>query len=135
MWTLLTKFIAIPAAKVALPVIAVGAVGVLLYLGMTGRWRFGNDGDAGGLVPVFALQDRQETDDRERPPSLLIGIYENRIYFDDEVISLDELEEILARFQNDSDVWELQDVFRASNAVYNDVRDLLRYNNIRFVEN
>jgi len=137
MWTLLTKFIAIPAAKVALPVIAVGAIGLLIYLGATGRWRFGNDGVDGGLaIPVaLALPDIPDVDDRERPRSLLIGIYENRIYFDDEEISLDELGEILAQFQNGEDVWELQDVFRASNAIYNDVRDLLRYKNILFVEN
>jgi len=135
MWAFFTKIIAAPLVKIAAPVVVICAIGVLLYLGISGRWRFGSDGDDGGLIPVFAVQDTPDVDDGERPPSLLIGIHEGRIIFDEEDVSLYELEEILLEFQDSGDVWQLQDIFRASNAVFNDVRDLLRSKNITFVEN
>ena len=64
--------------------------------------------------------------------ALVIEIYESRILFDGEEITLEELEELLQQYADY--VWELVDVHQASVAVYNSVVELLNENGIAFRE-
>ena len=76
--------------------------------------------------------DVAEEEIAEETLQLVIEISEDRIVFNDEVITYDELEEILRRYASIESTWELHDVFRADRATYERVRELLRTHDIAY---
>ena len=64
--------------------------------------------------------------------AMLIEIYESRILFGDEEVTLEELEEILQQYAEY--VWELRDLHQASASVYYSVVELLNQHGIAFRE-
>jgi len=121
--------------KVIVVCAVVAAVGYGIYAAVNGTWPF-SMGEGGGTIPVTIpqLQDDPPVVVAEIPQTLYIRIYEERILYDDAEISMAELEEVLLRYRDNDDTWLLQDAFRASNTVYNDVRELLIRLNISFAE-
>jgi len=110
----------------------VGVVAAVIYGFVTGRISLGDGG--GGIIPVTAMVTTPENEVADAPDTLVIEIHESRIVHDGEEISLDELDEIVARYAGGNSIWVLQDAFRANNATFNQVRTLLREHNIIFAE-
>jgi len=65
---------------------------------------------------------------------LIIEIIENRIIFNNEDITLTELESIILEYIDSNYVWEIHDTHKASKAVYDDVIDLFNENGVAFRE-
>ena len=69
------------------------------------------------------------------PDIFIIEIHENRIMHMNNEVTIDELEEIMERYQHLDEVWILRDAFRAYTLVFEEVRALFRGFNIAFAEN
>ena len=134
-------------AKVILICILVAAVivGGALLLNHFGIWPFGSgigDGEGDGTVdsPITDpdvetdLPDIQDIVVVERPQSLVIEISEEKIMYDGEEISLDDLEAVMQQFENLEDIWTLEDSYRAEKAIYDSVKDLLVKYDMAFKE-
>ena len=116
-------------------IIAAVVVGGALLLNHLGVWPFGSgigDGDGDGTVdsPLTDPEEAPEVDVQdievvERPQSLLIEINEEKIMYNGEEISLDELESVLQQFESLDDIWTLEDSYRADKSIYDEVKDLL----------
>jgi len=65
---------------------------------------------------------------------LRIEVYNDRIIFDGNDISLEDLETILQTHGNDTDVWELVDAHQASATVYSAVVGVFQRHNVMFAE-
>ena len=124
-------------AKFALPIAVVVVVGYLIYAYIAGAFPFGDTGHGDGEIEAPAyieIEEKPEIDDEPdittQPPSLVIEISEDRIIYNDEVISLEDLEEVLRRYAIYADIWELHDVYRADRATYESVRELLRRHDV-----
>ena len=123
---------------IVLIIVAVIVGGVLLA-NHFGIWPFGSgfgDGDGDGTVnsPVTDQEDTQEVVVSERPPSLLIEIKEDVIIYDDNEVTLDELEAILKKYEGIDYIWTLQDSYRAYKLTYDNVSELLEKYDIVFRE-
>ena len=122
-------------AKVIIVVLLVAAVivGGALLLNHFGIWPFGSgvgDGEGDGTVdsPITdpeVVPDIQDIEVIERPQSLVIEINEEKIMYNGEEITLDDLEAVLQQFESLEDVWTLEDSYRAEKSVYDNVKDLL----------
>ena len=110
----------------------VAAIGYGAFAFLNEMWPF--SAGEGGAIPVLGTMFVDEQGDAEQPPSLVIEVHEDRIVYDGDEISLEDLEEILVQFQNVEEIWTLQDVFRADQATWASVRDLLRAHNVVFAE-
>lgn len=110
----------------------VAAVGYGAFAFLNEMWPF--YGGDGGAIPVLGPLLVDEQIEVEQPPSLVIEIHEDRIVYDGDEISLDELEAILVQFQDIEHVWILQDVFMAEQATWTSVTELLRARNAVFAE-
>ena len=66
------------------------------------------------------------------PPSMLIEIYESRIVYSDNDVTIDELEAVLLSFADVDGVWELRDSHQAARATYEEVSQLLNRLGILF---
>jgi len=116
-------------------VVAAVIVGGALLLNHFGIWPFGSgigDSDGEGTVdsPITDPEEAPEIDLEdlivvERPQSLVIEINEEKIMYNDEEITLDDLEALLQQFEGLEDIWTLEDSYRAEKAVYDSVKDLL----------
>ena len=126
---------AVGLAKIALPIVVVIVAGYLVYAYVTGLFPFSGtgDGDIEGGTPAHELIE-EEVIVIDEPPSLIIEISGNQIMYNDEVISLEQLEEVLRRYATVADIWELHDVYRAERATYESVRELLRRHDVVFRE-
>ena len=125
--------------KFALPVAVVVAIGYLVYAFFAGLFPFGGmeHGDGEAVAPEYAtVYEEPEIEEpdiiMEEPPSLIIEISEDRIIYDGEEISIEDLEEVLRRYANTQDIWELHDVYRADRATYERVRELLRTHDVAY---
>jgi len=132
------KVIGIKLIKLAifkvLPVIAVAALVYCAIAYFNGLFPFGG-GDGEGIG--VSLIDPKYVVDHEsvsEPPSLVIEIHENRIIYNGEEISLDELEIIIAKYSGDEYGWTILDVYRADKDTFDKVKELLANNNIFFAE-
>jgi len=115
----------------------VGGYAVLSFV--SGMWPFGGrgsgDGDGSGTIVVEAIHDiMPEEILPEEPSPLLIEVREERIFYDGEELDIDALAVVLARHSGSEETWRLQDAFRADNATFNRVRELLWAYDIYFVE-
>lgn len=110
----------------------VAAIGYGAFAFLNEMWPF--SAGEGGAIPVLGTMFADEHADAEQPPSLVIEIYEDRIMYDGEEVSLEDLEAILRQFQEIDEIWTLQDTFRADQATWANVRDLLRAQNVIFAE-
>ena len=132
-------------AKIALLVAVIVVIGYLIYAFIAGVFPFRGAvlGENEGEAPTYiAIEEEPDIDDEPDideepditidPPSLVIEISEDRIIFDGEVISLEDLEEVLRRYASDEDIWELHDVYRADRATYESVRELLRTHDVAY---
>jgi len=120
-------------------VIAAVIVGAAFALNHFGIWPFGSgigDGDGEGTVesPVTDQDEEQEVIVTERPPSLLIEIRENKVIYDGDEVTLDELETILQKFVDIDEIWTIQDAYRATKSTYDDVKELLVKHDLVFAE-
>ena len=135
-------------AKVALAVAVVVIALYLIYAFFTGTFPFGA-GHGENVVDMPAhsiIEEEQEIAEEpeaevvdepetiEELPSLIIEISEDRIIFDGEELSLEDLEEILRRYASAQDIWGLHDVYRADRATYESVRELLRRHDVIYRE-
>ena len=129
------KKLAVGLIKVALPIAVVVIAGYLVYAYITGLFPFGStgDGDIEGGTPAYELIE-EEIIVIEEPPSLIIEVSGDQIIYNDEAISLEQLEEVLRRYATVADIWELHDVYRAERATYESVRELLRRHDVVFRE-
>ena len=134
--------------KRSVVILAIAVVAYLLYAFVSGLFPFGGmgsgdgTGDASAIIVVDEPEVIEELDAAdetvaveeveiaEETPSLVIEISEDRLIFNDEVVTFDELEEILRRYAGTEDIWELHDVFRADRATYERVRELLRMHDV-----
>ena len=64
----------------------------------------------------------------------IIEISEDRIFIADNKITLESLHEILLEYGDLEYIWELRDIYQASQAVYSAVIELLLKHNIEFLE-
>ena len=119
-------------------IIIVVVVLSITHCGGDGGFPFvGSSGEGEGVVFVFA-EDSQLPDNVYFPdeiPITLIEIHEDRIIYDNDEITLDELSVILARFRGTEYTWTLTDAFRADKATFDSVRELLRENYLPVAEN
>ena len=115
-------------------VAAIAIGGYLLAANHFNIFPFGGTGhgDGEGVIPAFQIID--EVDVTIEPPSFIIEIREDRIIYNNVEVTLDDLDEILRRYANVADTWELHDALHASRAVYEEVRELLRTHDILFRE-
>jgi len=122
---------------VVILIIAAVVVGGLLLANYFGLWPFGRgsgDGDGTMDSPVTDLENTEDVEVVERPPSLLIEIREDEILYDNNVIGLGDLENILQEYQGSDYVWTLQDTYRADKSTYDDVKNLLERYDMVFRE-
>ena len=110
----------------------VAAVGYGAFAFLNEIWPF--YGGDGGVIPVLGTMLAEEQAEAEQPPSLVIEIHEDRIVYDGDHISLDDLDAVLVQFQDIDEVWILQDTFMADQATWAIVVDLLRIRNVTFAE-
>ena len=127
--------------KIVLLVAIVAIIAYLIYAFIAGVFPFGGagHGEAEVEAPAYvAIEEEPETAEEPdivtQPPSLVIEISEDRIIYDGEVISLEDLEEVVRKFAGIEDIWELHDVYRADRATYESVRDLLRTHDVAYRE-
>ncbi|MCL2364981.1 MAG: hypothetical protein FWC71_10015 [Defluviitaleaceae bacterium] len=114
-------------------VAAVVAVALAVYgmlAGFNGWWPFGGGGN--GYRNGTATNANQET--ARSPESFTVEIHEGTIMYMHHEVTLDELEEILERYQYLDEVWILTDAFRAYSVTFESVRALFRAFNIAFAE-
>jgi len=101
------------------------------------------DGEGNGDGAVVVTDDYDQPPENEdvdvetpaEPQVTLIEIYEDRIIFDGDEVTLDELSTILENSQGSDEAWILRDALRADMATFDDVRELLRTHQIPFAEN
>lgn len=110
----------------------VAAIGYGAFAFLNEVWPF--TAGEGGAIPVIGTMIADEQVDVEQPPSLVIEIHENRIVYDGDEISLEDLDAILVRFQDVDEIWTLQDAFMADQATWASVADLLRAHGVIFAE-
>ena len=128
-------------AKIALFAALIVVIGYLAYAFFTGMFPFGGaghgDGEAEAEAPAYIeLEEESEIVDEPdiviEPPPPVIEISEDRIIFNGEEISIEDLEEVLRRYAGLEEVWELHDIYRADRATYEKVRELLRTHDIAY---
>lgn len=120
-------------------VIAAIIVGGAFLLGHFGIWPFGSgsgDGDGDGTInsPISNPEESQDIIVTERPQTFLIEIKEDKIIFDNDEVSLNEMENILQKYEALDDAWTLEDSYRADKYIYDEVRALLVKYDIIFRE-
>lgn len=123
--------------KFALPIAVIVVIGYLVFAFFTGSFPFGTglgDGDGEAIESEYATAQEEpeieEPDIIEEPPSLIIEISEDRIIYEGEEISIEDLEKILRRYAYIQDIWEIHDVYRADRATYERVRELFRTHDV-----
>ena len=132
-----------------LVIIIIVVICYFLYAFFNGLWPFGTgggegDSDAGvtdngvtesviDVVETNVPQDGDNGNDIELPV-LIIEISEDRIIYNENEVSLEELETILLTYGNPDDIWEIHDVYRAEKAVFDEVKQLLQKLDIVFRE-
>ncbi|MCL2187831.1 MAG: hypothetical protein FWC16_02225 [Defluviitaleaceae bacterium] len=104
-----------------------------IYAFITGSFPFRGDGGDGGIPLISAEQPPENVVPVDIPP-LEIEIREAQIYFNGEVVTLEEMDEIIARYQAVSEIWTLADAFRADKQTFDNVRALLNERGVRVVE-
>lgn len=86
--------------------------------------------------PVIAndIVDSDNSAVADTPPSLLIEVREDRISYDNKEISIEELEEIFAKYNTDENIWILEDTYHADKSTYSEVLELLNKYGFAFQE-
>ena len=120
-------------------VIAAFVVGGAYLLSNFGIWPFGRgrgEGTGDGTVdsPVNNQSEIHDEAVIERPQSFLIEIREDKIVYNGEEVSLNELEIILQQFKDLEEIWILEDSYRADKFIYDEVKNLLERYKIIFKE-
>ena len=104
--------------------ISVIIAGVLVFVNSRGRGLGDNDS--------FTFDTQEEQEETIVTPLLIIEIREDKIYYDNEEITIDRLEQIL--ITNPNEIWEVKDAHQADKAVFETVTDLLTRLDIVFRE-
>jgi len=118
-------------------VVAIVAICLAVYgllAGINGWWPLGTGG-AGGYQNGTSAESNQPNDAPRNPESYTVEIREGTIIYMQNEVTLDELEEILERYQHLDEVWILTDAFRAYSVTFESVRALFRLHDIVFAEN
>ena len=120
--------------KIICVIVVVAVAAYCFYAAFNGLFPFGGgDGDGFGVVSLIDPKDITEPDSVSEPP-LVIEINENRIIYNEDEISFDELEIIIKKYGNDEYGWTIRDVYRADKDTFDKVRGLLANNDIFFAE-
>jgi len=111
-------------------VVLVAGVIYFGYAALNGQWPFSGgtgDGDGEDISPAESIEETSQdvVDAETHPPILLIEIRESTIIYADEDVTLDELETIFQKHNNSTDIWILQDTYRADKSTYDSVKELL----------
>jgi len=122
--------------KVAIPVAVIAAIGIFIFLAWRNGWGpFGRGSEDGSgesnNISQQAEPDPEDPEDssnivipEDEPPLLIIEIRELKIFYDDIELSLEELEEILQKYESSELIWTLHDYYRADKSVYDSVKEL-----------